>query len=167
MSQLIHDVGSPEIGNLATPINASGLSRSLIGKLSIYRPGLSPHRRGLEIGAAHGFFLYGPFLITGPLRLTVHAGTAGLLATLGLISILTVCLALYGNAGEGPTPPQPLGGTLETPPPADLFTREGWSEFTSGFLVGGCGGAFVAFLLCGLPFIHPLVDMAAHVWSVH
>jgi photosystem I subunit 11 len=166
MSRLIHDAGSPEIGDLATPINTSDLSRTLLGKLSIYRSGLSPHRRGLEIGGVHGFFLYGPFLITGPLRLTVHAGTAGLLATLGLISILTVCLALYGNAGEGPTQPQQLEA-IETPPPADLFTREGWSEFTSGFLVGGCGGAFVAFVLCGFPFIHPLVDIAAHVWSVH
>jgi photosystem I subunit XI len=165
MSQMVNDAGSPEIGDLATPINSSGFSRTFISNLPAYRARLSPNRRGLEVGMAHGFFLYGPFVITGPLRLTEHAGTAGLLATLGLISILTVCLSLYGNAGSGPSA-QPPGVTVANPP-ADLFTHEGWSEFASGFLLGGCGGAFFAFLICSTPFVHPLVDIAAHVWSVN
>jgi photosystem I subunit 11 len=28
-----------------------------------------------------------------------------------------------------------------------LGTKEGWGEFASGFLIGGCGGAFFAYLL--------------------
>ena len=155
MSQMVHDAGSPEIGDLATPINSSGFSRALIKNLPAYRAGLSPQRRGLEVGMAHGYFLYGPFMVLGPLRLTEHAGTAGLLATLGLISILTICLSLYGYAGSAPSV-QPAGVTVANPP-ANLFTREGWSEFTSGFLIGACGGAFFAFLLCSTSFVKQLM----------
>ena len=89
-------VADPCVGNLATPVNSSYFTKAFINALPAYRPSLSPNRRGLEVGMAHGFFLYGPFAICGPLRLTEYASTAGLLATIGLVSILTVCLSLYG-----------------------------------------------------------------------
>ena len=95
-------VADPTVGNLATPINSSSFSKAFLNALPAYRPSLSPNRRSLEVGMAHGFFLYGPFAITGPLRLTEYASTSGLLATIGLVSILTVCLSLYGTAGDGP-----------------------------------------------------------------
>ena len=98
----VSPVADPTVGNLATPVNSSYFTRSFLNALPAYRPSLSPNRRGLEVGMAHGFFLYGPFAITGPLRLTDYASTAGLLATIGLVSILTVCLSLYGTAGHGP-----------------------------------------------------------------
>jgi len=80
-------VADPCVGNLATPVNSSYFSRAFLNALPAYRPSLSPNRRGLEVGMAHGFFLYGPFAICGPLRNTDYASTAGLLATVGLVSI--------------------------------------------------------------------------------
>ena len=153
--------GDPQVGNLATPVNASAFTKAFINNLPAYRKGLSAQRRGLEIGMAHGFFVYGPFAVLGPLRDSDYASVAGLLAAVGLVSILTVALSLYGSAGV--TMPT---ATLTTPePPENLGTNEGWSEFASSFLLGGCGGAFFAYFLCGTPFVEPLVQIASGVWS--
>ncbi|MFZ4804147.1 MAG: photosystem I reaction center subunit XI [Synechococcus lacustris] len=154
----------PNVGNLATPVNSSWFTKAFLNALPAYRPSLSPNRRGLEVGLAHGFFLYGPFAITGPLRHTDYAATAGLLATVGLISILTVCLSIYGTAGRGPNV-QPADVTIDHPP-ADLFTKAGWAEFASGFWLGGTGGAAFAWLLAGTALVLPLVNLAGGVWSV-
>ena len=91
--------GDPQIGNLETPLNSSGLSQALLSNLPAYRQGLSPQRRGLEVGMAHGYLLYGPFALLGPLRDTDVPAIAGLLAAVGLVLILTVCLSLY-SGGE-------------------------------------------------------------------
>lgn len=153
--------GDPQVGNLATPINASAFSKAFINNLPGYRKGLSAQRRGLEIGMAHGFFVYGPFAVLGPLRDSDYAAIAGLLASVGLVAILTVALSLYGAAGVS-TPT----ATLTTPhPPENLGTDEGWSEFAGSFLLGGCGGAFFAYFLCSTPFVEPLVRIAGGVWS--
>lgn len=153
--------GDPQVGNLCTPVNGSPFTKAFINALPAYRKGLSPSRRGLEVGMAHGYLLYGPFALLGPLRGTDFAPTAGLLATIGLIAILTIALSLYGATGASkPTE------TLTTPEvPMDLATKEGWSEFASGFLLGGCGGAFFAFFLCQTPHLKPLVDIARGIWS--
>jgi photosystem I subunit XI len=141
---VIQHGGDPQVGNLATPINASAFSKALINNLPGYRPGLSAQRRGLEVGMAHGYFLYGPFALLGPLRNAEFAGVAGLLSTVALVSLLTLALSLYGSAGVS-TPT----ATLTTPnPPENLGTKEGWSEFAAGFLIGGSGGALVAYGLC-------------------
>ena len=87
-----------------------------------------------------------------------------LLATIGLVSILTVCLSLYGTAGNGPNL-QPADATIDNPP-ADLFTKAGWAEFASGFWLGGCGGAAFAWFLAGTEIVSPLVKIAGGVWSV-
>jgi photosystem I subunit XI len=160
---VIQHGGDPQIGNLATPINGSGFSKAFINNLPAYRQGLSANRRGLEVGMAHGYFLYGPFALLGPLRETDLSATAGLLATLGMVAILTVALSIYGGAGTGkPT------ATLTTPnPPADLGSKEGWSEFASGFFLGASGGAFFAYFLCQTPHLETLVKIAGHVWSVN
>jgi len=158
---VIQHGGDPQVGNLATPINASGFSKAFLNNLPAYRKGLSAQRRGLEIGMAHGFFVYGPFALLGPLRDSDYASIAGLLASVGLVSILTIALSLYGSAGVSP-----VTATLTNPnPPEDLGTNEGWSEFASSFLLGGCGGAFFAYFLCSTPFVQPLVDIASGVWS--
>jgi photosystem I subunit XI len=66
-----------------------------------------------------------------------------LIGAVSLIVILTICLSIY--AGSNPNKPI---STLTTPKaPAELATQEGWSEFASSFLIGGVGGAAVAFLL--------------------
>lgn len=158
---VIQHGGDPQVGNLATPINASAFSKTFLNNLPGYRKGLSAQRRGLEIGMAHGFFIYGPFAVLGPLRDSDYASLAGLLAAVGLISILTVALSLYGSVGVS-TPT----ATLTNPhPPENLGTSEGWSEFASSFLLGGCGGAFFAYFLCSTPFVEPLVRIAGSVWS--
>ena len=158
---VVHSGGDPQVGNLSTPVNGSAFTKTFINALPAYRKGLSPNRRGLEVGMAHGYLLYGPFAVLGPLRLTEYGPTAGLLATIGLVSILTICLSIYGAVGVGkPTE------TLTTPDvPTDLATKEGWSEFAGGFLLGGCGGAFFAFFLCQTPHLQPLIQVVSNVWS--
>ena len=96
---VIQHGGDPQVGNLATPVNSSGFSLAFIRNLPAYRQGLSPNRRGLEIGMAHGYFIYGPFALLGPLRNTEYASTAGLLAAVGLVAILTVALSMYASVG--------------------------------------------------------------------
>ncbi|MDB9527630.1 chlorophyll a/b binding light-harvesting protein [Oscillatoria sp. CS-180] len=132
----------PQIGMLATPIATSPLSRTWIKNLPIYRDGLSPATRGLEIGMAHGYLLLGPFLKLGPLRNTDQALLAGVGSASGLVVILSVCLFIYGGAVfQGRTKPR---GDL----PENIQTYRDWSLFTSGFLVGGLGGViFACFIL--------------------
>lgn len=133
----------PQRGNLETPVNSSPLVKWFINNLPAYRSGITPFRRGLEVGMAHGYWLFGPFAKLGPLRDTDRANLAGLLATLGLVALLTLALSLYGNS----KPPQPVA-TVTVPNPPDAFkSGEGWNNFASAFLIGGIGGAVVAYFL--------------------
>ncbi len=147
--------GDPQIGNLETPLNSSGLSRAFLSNLPAYRQGLSAQRRGLEVGMAHGYLIYGPFALLGPLRDSDVPAIAGLLASVGLVLILTVCLSLYSGANVSP---EVSRNTLPYKPPEGLSTDEGWSEFAGSFLVGGIGGAAFAYLLtANLPMLAGLV----------
>ena len=157
-------VADPTVGNLATPFNSNAFIKVFLNALPAYRQGLSPNRRGLEVGMAHGFFLYGPLTITSGLRATEAAATAGLRDTVVMVPVLSVALSLYGTAGSSPKV-QPPSVTIPNPP-ADLFTKAGWEEFASGWWLGGCGGAAFAWFLCGTEMVRPLVEMAAGVWSV-
>ncbi|WP_019504026.1 photosystem I reaction center subunit XI [Pleurocapsa sp. PCC 7319] len=141
--------GDPQVGNLATPLNSSDFSTSLIRNLPAYREGLAPLRRGLEVGMAHGYLLYGPFLVLGPLRNTENADIAALLASIGLVAILTLCLSLYASAMGGKP-----SETLTAPKvPAAFASKEGWSEFGTGFFLGGTGGAFFAYFLLSSAYL--------------
>jgi photosystem II CP43 chlorophyll apoprotein len=138
---VVNAAGIPEIGNLHTPVNTSDITLDLLANLPIYRQGLSSFSRGLEIGMAHGYFLIGPFVKLGPLRDTELANQAGLIATIGLLLILSICLWLYGSVSfQGRKPAQ---GEL----PQNLKTAKSWSEFNAGWTIGSCGGALFAFLL--------------------
>ena len=142
-ADVVSSGGDPQTGNLATPINSSDFTKALINNLPAYRSGLSAQRRGLEIGMAHGYLLYGPFTLLGPYRNSSVADIAGLVFSVSLVVILTICLSIYA----GSNPNRPIS-TLTTPKaPAELATPEGWNEFASSFLIGGVGGAAVAFLL--------------------
>jgi len=159
-TNVVQSGGDPQVGNLSTPINGSGFTKAFINNLPAYRKGLSPNRRGLEVGMAHGYFLYGPFTLLGPLRDTEFGAQSGLLATIGLVAILTICLSIYSAVGVN----KPVE-TLTTPKaPSELGTSEGWSEFASGFLLGGAGGAFFAFFLCQTSYLEPLIEAAKNVW---
>jgi photosystem I subunit XI len=131
--------GDPQIGNLATPINSSALTKFWIQNLPAYRVGLKPSRRALEIGMAHGYLLFGPFAKLGPLRNTDSANLAGGLSAAGLVVILTLCLSLYAAS----KPDAPLNN-LAAPAPKDLAAAGGWSEFARSFLIGGLGGVVTA-----------------------
>jgi photosystem I subunit 11 len=153
----IHSGGDPQVGNLATPINSSPVAKAFLNSLPAYRKGLSPLGRGLEIGMAHGYFVYGPFAVFGPFRDGDLSSLGALLSAIGLISILMIALSLYVFAGV--SKPE---ATLTTPePPESWGTDEGWSEFSSGFFLGGCSGAIFAYFLCTAPHLSPLMDLAA------
>ena len=133
----------PFVGNLSTPVSTSSFTKSLISNLPVYRRGLSPLLRGLEIGMAHGYFLVGPFDKLGPLRNTDAALLSGFLSAVGLIIILTTCLSMYGNVSFSKDDSKDI-----------LQTSEGWEQFTAGFLVGAIGGAgFAYLLLANLPIV--------------
>ncbi|OLP17322.1 photosystem I reaction center protein subunit XI [Leptolyngbya sp. 'hensonii'] len=128
---------TPLAGNLATPINSSPFSKAFINNLPAYRRGLSPFRRALEIGMAHGYLVYGPFATLGPLRGSDVGGLAGLLAASGLVVLLTIALSIYASS-------YPSSSADASDP---MKTAEGWNEFAGGFLIGGIGGAAIAHAL--------------------
>ena len=126
----------PFVGHLATPITSSAITRTILGNLPAYRPGLTPLLRGLEIGLAHGYFLIGPFAKLGPLRNSDIGLLAGFLSTVGLILILTLGLTIYGAASFG----------QEKSSGNELQTKKSWDQFKGGFFVGACGSAGFAFI---------------------
>lgn len=144
---------NPQKGNLATSVNSSDFTLNFLKYLPIYRPGISPLSRGLEIGMAHGYWLIGLFATLGSLG-SLHGSNVGnlvgLLAAGGLIVILTIGFSIYGtNSFDTQLQTVPRPALVATVPnvPDTLKTTEAWSEFTVGFLVGGIGGAIFAYLL--------------------
>jgi photosystem I subunit 11 len=126
----------PFVGNLSTPVTTSTATKLYLGNLPIYRKGLTPLFRGLEIGMAHGYFLIGPFYILGPLRNSENALLVGLISAFGLIFILTIALTIYG-----------LASFSQDSADEGLESAKGWRGFTGGFLIGGLGGSSVAYML--------------------
>lgn len=145
-------------GNLETPINSSGLAKAFINNLPAYRRGLSPLRRGLEVGMAHGYWLIGPFATFSPLRGTEVAYTTALLATVSILVISTLAISLYASVHQPPSQP-----TVTTPNIPDAYkTQEGWNEYASGFLIGGIGGALFAYLILTLVISKFFYDYVVH-----
>jgi photosystem I subunit XI len=126
----------PFVGNLATPVSTSSFTKNFLNNLPAYRVGVSPILRGLEIGLTHGYFLVGPFYKLGPLRNSDVALLSGLFSSIGLIFIMTACLAIYG-----------VVSFEETEITDKLQTSTGWRQFTSGWLVGAIGGSTFAYIL--------------------
>ncbi len=139
----------PLVGNLKTPLNSSDFSRWWLSNIPFYRSGLSPLFRGLEIGMAHGYLLFGPFALLGPQRNSEQGNLIGLLSAGGLVIILTVCLAIYGVASLNKEWRSnfPTYSTANPDVPNELKTTGGWNQFTVAFLVGGLGGSLVAYLI--------------------
>ena len=141
---------NPMVGDLLTPVNSSDLTLNFLKNLPLYRLGLSPLTRGLEIGMAHGYFIIGPFILLGPLRDSQQANLVGLLSAIGLIVILTVGLSIYGTVSfkrNLEMPNRSKEEIYELNVPDSLKTIDGWSQFSGAFLVGGVGGAIFAYLI--------------------
>ena len=134
------------VGHLSTPITTSSVTRSFLSLLPAYKVGLSPLLRGINIGFVHGYFLLGPFTKLGPLRDSQVANFVGFVSTISLIIILTTCLLIYGFVS--------FSESKETNEKVsvDFLTSKGWRQFTSGFIVGGFGGAGIGYIL--LKLIH-------------
>nr|YP_010443809.1 photosystem I subunit XI [Vacuolaria virescens]UTE94696.1 photosystem I subunit XI [Vacuolaria virescens] len=130
------------VGHLSTPITSSNITKIFLSNLPAYRTGLSPLLRGLEVGMAHGYFLVGPFEKLGPLRNSPLALLVGFLSSIGLITILSLCLKIYGDVTF-----QKPSTFSERFSNKELQTSEGWNQFSSGFLVGAFGGSGVAYLI--------------------
>lgn len=128
----------PFVGHLKTPITSSFITTTILSNLPAYRSDLAPIIRGLEIGLAHGYFLIGPFTKLGPLRNYDVALLAGFLSTIGLITILTLGLTIYGEAVFDES-------TIQEK--KSLQTKNCWNQFKSGFFIGGCCSSGFA-LLC-------------------
>ena len=138
--------GDPFTGHLATPISASDFTKAYLGNLPIYRKGLSPLVRGLEIGLAHGYFLVGPQIVFGPLRdYEEAANLGGLYTALVLVLLGTLGMSAYGWVSfKQDNISYPSANPMT---PDALRNAEGWSQFTAGFFIGGMGGVFVAYFL--------------------
>jgi photosystem I subunit XI len=130
------------VGHLSTPITTSNITKSFLSLLPAYKTGLSPLLRGINIGFAHGYFLLGPFVKLGPLRDSEAATFIGFISTISLILILTTGLVIYGFVTFSES--KDKTNTKET---IDFLNSKGWRQFTSGFIVGGFGGASIAYAL--------------------
>nr|WRW10779.1 photosystem I subunit L [Papenfussiella kuromo] len=130
----------PSVGHLSTPVTSSAATKAFLGSLPAYRKGLSPLLRGLEIGMAHGYLLLGPFEKLGPLRASEIALLIGFLSSVGLVTLLTVCLAMYGKVTFQETDNDNITTN-------DLLNGKNWNQFTSGFFVGSFGGVSFAYLI--------------------
>ncbi|WP_421656229.1 photosystem I reaction center subunit XI [Leptothermofonsia sp. ETS-13] len=137
--EVVHPFGDPQFGDLATPINTSHWVRTYLNYLPAVRQGLTPLQRGLEVGMVHGYWLVGPFARLGPLRDSAIANLVGFLCAVVLVVISTFALGLYALSN----PPAPIAVTA----PDAFRTSGGWSRFANGFLIGGVGGAIVAWLV--------------------
>ena len=135
------------VGLLATPINTSVAARTFLKNLPLYREGLSPLLRGLEVGMAHGYFVMGPFLKLGPLRGTEYATYIAYACTIAIIGVLLLAMFLYVSIAY-----QDESKFAKNPRLIDsmIFSSEQWSQFISGVGVGGLGGATVVFLIYSL-----------------
>ncbi|NJK39707.1 MAG: chlorophyll a/b binding light-harvesting protein [Oscillatoriales cyanobacterium RM2_1_1] len=117
-------------------VKPSDITVTFLRNLPIYRRGVSPLFRGLEIGMAHGYFLAGPLMLLNPLNTSRSAISAGLVLTVTLIGLIGIVLSRYQVEGVDS---------------ANRFywlkNLEQWSSFQAGFLVGGVGGALLVYFL--------------------
>jgi photosystem I subunit 11 len=137
--------GDPFVGHLDTIVTNSSFTRSYLSSLPAYNPNFSPLLRGISIGFFHGYFLVGPFTTLGPLRNSNVADYVGFLSTLSLLVILTFALLIYGYVTFS-------SSTKENEP--NILTQKGWQKLTSGFVIGGFGGASIAYVLIKFFAIH-------------
>lgn len=132
----------PFVGHLITPISASNLVKTYLSGLSAYKKDTSTLLRGINIGFAHGYFLFGPFTKLGPLRETHAANFGGFISAISIIILLATGLLIYGYVTFKKKNPK---GTSDNK--LDFLNANEWQQLGSGFTLGGFGGVGVAYLL--------------------
>jgi len=132
----------PFLGHLSTPITTSRITKVYLGLLPAYKEGLSPLLKGINIGFAHAYFLFGPFAVLGPLRNVNASSFIGFISTISIIIILTSALLIYGRVTFLKPSLKKVSSTK-----TELLSQSGWRKLTSGFLLGGFGGCGVAYVL--------------------
>ncbi|MBE7379948.1 MAG: photosystem I reaction center subunit XI [Leptolyngbya sp. SIO1E4] len=139
--------GNPCLGNLATPLNNSGLVKAYINNLPAYRPGLTPFLRGLEIGMAHGYFLVGPEVVVGPLRETAHgANLSGLITAIYITASACLGISIFAlTTFQGD--PRGAYNSESQDRLRPLRRKEDWFQLCGGILLGSMGGAIFAYVL--------------------
>lgn len=139
--------GNPCLGNLATPINSSGLVKAYINNLPAYRPGLTPFLRGLEIGMAHGYFLVGPEVVVGPLRETTHgANLSGLITAIYITVSACLGISIFALSTFQGNPRGAYNSNSQDRL-RPLRKKEDWFQLSGGILLGSMGGAIFAYVL--------------------
>lgn len=144
---------NPQMAAANNAINSQDVTLNFLKYLPIYRPGINPLARGLEIGMAHGYWLVGPFAVLGSigtLRDANIGALVGLLAAGGLIILLTIGFSIYGSTKlekRLETLPRPAFAATVPNVPEALQNVDEWSQFTTGFFIGGIGGAIFAYLI--------------------
>lgn len=138
---------NPWWGNLATPINSSGLAKAYINNLPAYRPGLTPFLRGLEIGMAHGYFLVGPEVVVGPLRETAHgANLSGLITSIYITVSACLGISIFAlSTFQGN--PKGAYNSYSQDRLRPLRKKEDWFQLCGGIFLGSTGGAIFAYVL--------------------
>jgi photosystem I subunit 11 len=131
----------PFVGHLSTPITTSKITKSYLSLLPAYKSTISPLLKGINIGFTHGYFLLGPFVKLGPLRNSDVSTFIGFVSTISLLIILTACLVIYGFVSYSKD-----SSKMEIKD-GSLLNAKAWKQFTSGFAVGGFGGASIAYIL--------------------
>ena len=91
--------------------------------------------------------MLGPFVKLGPLRDSQVANFVGFVSTISLLIILTTCLLIYGFVSFSDSKTTEGSDKKEL---VDFLNSKGWSQFTSGFIVGGFGGTSIAYILLKL-----------------
>ena len=132
----------PFLGHLSTPITTSRLTKAYLNLLPAYKIGLSPLLRGIDIGFTHGYFLFGPFAVLGPLRNVEANFFMGFISTVSIIILLTCALLIYGTV----TFPKSNSKTKNLKE-ENFLSSIGWKKMTSGFILGGFGGCGIAYIL--------------------
>lgn len=133
----------PFVGHLATPITNSTFTKAYLFSLPAYKKNLSPLLRGINIGFVHAYFLFGPFLVLGPLRGKAVSPFMAFLSSSSLMLVLTLALFIYGLVSF-----QTSTAKEENFTNLNLLSQKAWQNFSSGFIVGALGGLSFAYFLC-------------------
>jgi photosystem I subunit 11 len=95
----------------------------------------------------------------GPMRNSDMFASIGLMSTFGAIHILVLLFFLYGQGQLDGRFYSPPSNPTVINPPGELFNSESWMDFTSGFWLGGSGGAALAWFVYTNSLVRSLYEV--------